>query len=170
MRGRIIKLILVISLLAIVAVLFIALTSSSKSSNEALKICFQSYSNSPSGQRFALFAVTNLDTCNLILWNGGSVEFEGTNSPWNMDVFYSLVGSNLQRGVSYTMFTGVPSNHPRWRLTWMVHRSSFKQALVDISGRIPFVPDYNNSCPDFFYYTTDWIPESNYVRTANSDW
>lgn len=74
-------------------------------------------------------------------------------------MFYSLVGSNLHRGVPYAMFTGVPSNHMPWRLTWMVHRSSFKQALVDITGRIPLVPNYNNGCPDFFYYTTDWIPE-----------
>ncbi len=159
MRWRVSISVLVIVLLAIVAVLVVGRTSSPASPSEALKISFQGYSNSPSGQRFALFAVTNLDTCNLILWNGGAVEFADTNTPQDIEVFYSLVGSNLHRGVPYAMFTGSPSNHLRWRLTWMVHRSSFKQALVDITGRIPLVPDYNNGCPDFFYYTTDWIPE-----------
>jgi len=50
-----------------------------KPREDALKISFKGYSNSPSGERFALFAVANLDTCKLVIWNGGGVEFLGTN-------------------------------------------------------------------------------------------
>ena len=141
------------------AVLFLNHSAKDEPPADALKISFKGYSNSPSGERFALFAVTNLDTCKLVIWNGGGVEFLGTNWPRNIDVSYSLAGSNLERGVPYTMISGVPTNRLRWRVTWMVHRSSLKQAMVEITGRIPFVPDYNNGCPDFFYCTTDWLPE-----------
>lgn len=125
----------------------------------ALSISFQGYSNNPSGQRYALFAVTNHDTCDLILWNGGAVEFEDPNTPSNIEVYYSLVGSNLHRGVPYTMFTETPPSHGRWRLHWMVMRRSLTQKLVEFSTSVPLIPNVNNGTPDFFYDSSDWVPE-----------
>jgi len=131
--------------------------------SERLSITFQGYSNSLSGKAYALFAVTNHDTCDLQLWNGGDVEFSEnvglTNGrPPDVEVFYSLAGSNLHRGQPFRMFTEVPPHREKWRLTWMVMRHSLTTRLVSLTGRIPLVPNYNNGTPDFFYLTTDWIP------------
>ena len=148
------------SLVILAALIVATRTSSPESPNEALAIYFQTYSNSPSGARYALFAVTNHDTCDLIFWGGVGVEFAGTNRAMQ-EVFCSLASSNLHPGKPYTMLTETPSNHQRWRLDLTVRRCSLKQALVDISTRVPvpYVGVYNNGSPDFFGYTTDWIPE-----------
>lgn len=131
--------------------------------SQRLSISFEGYSNSPSGKVYALFAVTNHDTCDIQLWNGGSVEFlenEGlTNGrPPDVEVFYSLVGSNLCRGKSYRMFTEVPGHREKWRLTWMVMRSSLANRIVYLTSHLPLVPTYRNGTPDFYYFTSDWIP------------
>jgi len=141
------------------AALFFNRVANDEPPEDALKISFKGYTNSPSGRRFALFTVTNMDTCKLVIWKAGAVAFQGTNWPVSVEVFHSLAGSNLDRGVPYTMISTVPTNDLRWRVTWIVHRSSLKQALVDITGKIPFVPDYNHGSPDSFYCTTDWLPE-----------
>jgi len=130
--------------------------------SERLSVSFQGYSNSPSGKAYALFAVTNHDTCDLQLWNGGDVELSEnaglTNGrPPDFAVFYSLAGSNLHCGRPFMMFTEVPAHRKKWRLTWMVMRHSLTTRLVFLTGRIPLVPNYNNGTPDFFYLTTDWI-------------
>ena len=159
-------------LLAGAVVLLVVGNRKAPPDSERLSISFQGYSNSPSGKTYALFAVTNHDSCDLQLWNGGGVEFAenvavgsrfggapSTNGGQpDVEVFYSLVGSNLCRGKSYTMFTEVPAHNGRWRLTWMVMRRSLANRMVDLTSRIPLVPTYRNGTPDFFYLTTDWIP------------
>lgn len=157
-RRNLIFVLVAISVLGLVIVLTTR-KATSESGDTALSISFQGYSNSPSGQSYALFAVTNHHTCDLILWNGGAVEFEDTNAPSNIEVYYSLVGSNLHRGQHYTMVTETPPNHGRWRLHWMVMRRSLTQRLVEISARVPFVPNFNEGTPDFFYDSSDWVPE-----------
>ncbi len=159
MRQRILVFVLVAIPVVGLVVVLTTQKATPESGDTALSISFRGYSNSPSGQRYALFAVTNHDTCDLILWNGGAVEFEDTNAPSNIEVHYSLVGSNLHRGVPYTMFTEIPPSHGRWRLHWMVVRRSLTQRLVEISARVPFVPNFNNGTPDFFYDSSDWVKE-----------
>ncbi len=133
-----------------------------------LSISFQGYSNSPSGKIYALFAVTNHDTCDVRLWNGGDVEFSeymdwflrdppGPRPP-DVEVFYSLVGSNLCRGQAYRMVTEVPVHKERWRLTWMVMRSSLKNRMLSLTDRVPLLYRFVNGTPDFYYLQTDWIP------------
>lgn len=157
-RRNLIFVLVAISVLGLVIVLTTR-KATSESGDTALSISFQGYGNSPSGPRYALFAVTNHDTCDLILWNGGGVEFEDTNAPSNIQVYYSLVGSNLHQGVPYTMFTEIPPSHGRWRLHWMVMRRSLTQRLVEISTRVPLIPNVNNGTPDFFYDSSDWVQE-----------
>lgn len=130
---------------------------------DRLSICFYAYSNSPSGKTYALFTVTNRDSCDLRLLNGGSVGFSENAGLTNahlrdLTVFYSLVGSNLCRGEAYTMFTEVPPHEARWRLTWMVLRDTLANRIEDLTPELPPALSIGDGVPDFFYYTTDWIP------------
>ena len=124
-----------------------------------LQVCFQTYSNSPTGKRYALFAATNWDNCELELVGSDAIDFAGTNrygAGYAVDLY---PGTNLCRGCWCTICAEAPTNGKPWRLSAEVRRHSLKQALVDITGRIPFVPNYNNGCPDFFFFQTDWIRE-----------
>jgi hypothetical protein len=155
-----------ILIMAVALLLGIVLAAMSRHEDQEdrmrLSVSFQAYSNSPSGQKYAVFAVTNLDSCDLQLWNGGTVEFSGSDqkgrySP-GVQVPYSLAGSKLRRGQAYTMITGVPAHSYPWRLSWMVMRFSLANRMADWTSRLPLVPAYRNGTPDFFYVTTAFIP------------
>jgi hypothetical protein len=126
-----------------------------------LSVTFLTYSNSPSGDHYAIFAVTNCDCCDLEL-NGATVEFSGTDygSPYSpsVHVSYSLAGTRLRRGRAYTMVTGVPPHHCPWRLSWMVGRHSLGNWMANFTSGLPLVPAYRNGTPDFFDVSTAYLP------------
>jgi hypothetical protein len=131
--------------------------------SHSVSISFQGYSNSPSGKSYALFVLTNDDTCDLQFVSEAAVEFSEDQSltngrPPDVDVFYSLAGSNLCRGQSYRMFTDVPKHRKKWRIEWRLMRHSLATRLAFLTERIPLVPSYHNGAPDLVYVSTDWIP------------
>ncbi len=128
-----------------------------------LELSFQSYSNSPSGKRYALFSVTNIDTCAIQFANSGTVEFAGANivsNAWrSYDVHLYPDPLRLRGGQRCIVAAEAPTNREPWRLNVGGIRRSLKQQLVEITGRIPLIPDYNNGAPDLVYITSNWAPQ-----------
>jgi hypothetical protein len=159
---RNVSMLIVASFATAIAVCFLARREPLPVSRSA-SISFQGYSNSPSGKAYALFVLTNDDTCDLQFISEAAVDFSEDQGLTNgrvpdVDVFYSLAGSNLCRGQSYSMFTEVPEHREKWRVEWRLERHSLTTRLVSLTERIPLVPSYNNGAPDLVYLSTDWIP------------
>ena len=163
MRWRIaIRVLLACFLISVTGAVVLSTRSPVGVGNE-LEFSFQAYSNSPSGKRYALFSVTNIDTCVIQLANSGTVEFAGPNivsNAWrSYDVHLYPDPLRLRRGQRCIVVAEAPTNREPWRLTVGGIRRSLKQQLVEITGRFPLIPDYNNGTPDLVYVTSNWAPQ-----------
>jgi hypothetical protein len=155
MRPRIL-----ISLLAIPAILTVAvmLIAEDPDSHPFLSVSLTGYSNSVSGEKFAILAVTNRDEFTLA-FDTAWVSFSHTT-------FEARVGSTIDRsflkpGASRFILTEVPPHpgHPaQWRVNWMITRLTLRERLRPRIGRFGYFRRWF-AYTDSWVYGSDWFDE-----------
>jgi len=122
----------------------------------AAAIFFQSYSNSPSGQRWAILTVTNSDFGTLY-FAAGSFLVELSNQP------SSYLDADWQRPRSLpphstaTVAVPIPADLGPWRASCMIVRDTWRNRVPNVFPR----------------WWPDWLNPSRRTRTADglvSDW
>ena len=131
----------------------------------ALSVSLLAYSNSASGLRFAILAVTNDDVVDITIDDTGAVEFNNTN--FCRRVWSSPAGTNLHRGDACRVVVEVPAHRARWRTSWWITRQTLKERLT---WRIKRYRDYQLGMQVYrkrFWH--DWF-DSYYGENCCSDW
>ena len=116
-----------------IAIILVLTTAHRRTESPGVTVGFIGYTNSTTGSRFGLFAITNGDRLSIQRLSPG-VEIEGTtglrapgfspNLPW--------LGRNpLKSGAIQTIAVGVPLDPGRWRLCIRFQRRTIAERLRD---------------------------------------
>ena len=121
-------------------------------------VSFQSYSNSPSGEKWALLTVTNGDTCELIFLGPFSLEFKPfrTNDVL-CDQAHWEAPALVAPGSVCTLALKLPPDPRPWRASCFLRRhplqDKLEERLPDRLGSV--IPGTHGWQMDCFW--TDWI-------------
>lgn len=119
-----------------------------------LAVSFLGYSNSANGQAYAVVGMTNLDSCDLILWGPYLTEFSDKPGASEETTWCSLPNSALRPGSSFRGVAQVPAHQEKWRVRWMVQRWRLRDRAASVLGN--WTPWDTTS--DMDGVVTDWIP------------
>lgn len=129
--------------LFVCAVALVALVSTSRSAKPQLSFALLGYSNSPSGERFAILAVTNQEKFTISFGTRGTyIWFDSTNtpvgSPSSTERTPDIPGESSQ-----TVFVSLPPHEVRCSVEVYVSRATPMSRLVEKTGldrwHLPFV-------------------------------
>jgi hypothetical protein len=122
-------------------------------------VCFHSYSNSPTGEKWALLTVSNRDTCELIFVGPYTLEFTPfrTNDDVPGDQARWQVPALVAHGSACMLALKLPPDQRRWKAGCFLVRYPLQDKVKErLPDRISWViPGTHGWQMDRF--TTDWI-------------
>jgi hypothetical protein len=120
-------------------------------------LSFQGYSNSVSGQKWAILTFTNRDTCEQVFSGPYTVEFRriecDSNEHWK-------IPDSVPRGSSCTVAIEIPNTSETWRASWSVTRREWRDVLEEhLPNYLRRFVFWKSFYGEFYNVQTDWIPK-----------